>query len=273
MSRFAAFYETRNLFISTIGYKEPLSYEEWTKKPDDLKAAFLFVQFFNEILLAWDKADSLDFGDDSEGVSTILQYLEKQVSTMKYFRKDDPTKKATAEFRRQHPDEYIAKEQRMLEDDPKRFTPQYIYRVAYNCLYCICGHDRQRDKDIINNEVSLIVESDGEELNLLDIYADSTTSTDFVSEESEFNNEFWAIVEGAGMSAEKVMRYLLSGDKSDLRALTHRSKHYKDDPLRDVEVSIEDVDRIIEDLKSRFLELSANSYCGQYVAKMASMPI
>lgn len=267
MSAFAAFHDTRNLFIESIGYTEPLSYEEWKEKPEDLKAAFLFVQFYNTITLAWDKADSIDFGDDSEGVSTTLQYLRKIISDRQYFRKDDPTKKATAEFRRQNPDGYTTVERRLIDEDPKKFSPEYIYRVIYNCLYCICGHDRKRDKDIINNETSAIVMHDGEELNLFDTYVDTRSCVESVVENNTLEKEFWNIIEDTGMPAEKVMRYLLSQDKADLKALSSRNKHYKDDPLRDVEVSINEVQDIIEQLKEKFLSMPYDSYCGQYIAK------
>lgn len=268
MSSFAAFHDTRVLFIQSLGYKEPLSFEDWKAQPDDLKAAFLFVQFYNEITLAWDKADSLDFGDDTEGVSTVFQYLQKQVSNSQYFQKEDTTKKATAEYRRQHPDGFIIKEERKIEEDPSKFSPAYIYRVAYNCLYCICGHDRKCDKERMTNETSTIMMHDGEEFNVLDTFIDRKNCVESVVASTSLEKEFWSIIEDTGVSAEKVMRYLLSSDVADLKALNTRNKRYKDDPLRDVEVSIEAVEDIIKQLREKFLEMPHNSYCGQYISKM-----
>lgn len=272
MSELKAFYDAKAQFINSLEYTKLLSFEEWKEKPDDLKAAFLFVQFFNEIIFAWDKADSIDFGDDAEGVSTVLQYLGKQVKDIQYFRKDDPKKKASAEFRRNNPDGYFEKERRIIEENPSKFSSKYIYRVAYNCLYCICGHDRKCDKDIINNETSAIVMHNGEELNLFDSYVDNNSKVESIVSNNAFKKEFWDIIESEGASAEKVMRYLLSNNRSDLRALSASDKRYKDDPLRDVKVSIDDVQGIVEKLKEKFLSMSANSYCGQYISRMVSMP-
>lgn len=268
MSSFAAFHDTRLLFIESLEYTKPLSFEEWVQQPDDLKAAFLFVQFYSEITLAWDKADSLDFGDDTEGVSTVLQYLRKQVSTIHYFQKADTTKKASAEYRRSHPDGFIEVEERKIEEDRTRFSPGYIYKVAYNCLYCICGHDRKCDKDRMNNETSAVIMHEGEELNLFDTFVDRKHSVESVIESNSLESEFWSVIEDTGVSAEKVMRYLLSQDVSDLKALNTRNKRYKDDPLRDVEVSLESAEQIIKELRERFLAMSHNSYCGEYISKM-----
>lgn len=267
MSTFTAFHDTRNLFINALDYKEPLSFEEWKAKPDDLKAALLYVQFYNEITLAWDKADTIDFGDDGEGVSTILQYLRKNVCTIQYFQKDDPKKKANLEFRTKNPDGYITVERRMIEEDPSKFSPGYIYRVAYNCLYCICGHDRQCDKDRINNETSSIVtNSEGEERSVFDSYIDASKCVDTVLYSNDLEKEFWSVIEDTGMSAEKVMRYLLSQDPADLKALNSRNKRYKTDPLRDIEVSLDELDDILSELKDKFLSLPQSSSCGQYIS-------
>lgn len=271
MTRLAEFYNTRNLFIEYTGYKKPLSYEEWSHKPDRLKAGLLFVQFYNEITLAWMKADSLDFGDDAEGVSTILQYLEKQVSQVQYYCKDDLTKKATAEYRKHNPDGFVAIEKRMIDENPEKFSSSYIYRVAYNCLYCICGHDRKRDKDIINNEVSPIVNYNGEELNLFDTIPDKHGSAESMAEAASFESEFWAVINQLGTRAAKVMRYLLSQNTSDLKALSKRSKIYNLDPLRDVEVSLDEVDQILDQIRARFLELPANSTCGSYISTFSNL--
>ena len=237
MARIGAFYDTRKLYIDATGYDKTLSFEEWVENPDDLKAALLFVQFYNQIVLAWDKANTLDFIESEEGVTTILQYLQKNVEVIK--------------------------------NNPSRFTPAYIYKVAYNCLYCIC-HDRKCDKDRMSYETSSIVCYDGKELSLFDTMSDPKGDVIQSSESSEFEKEFWSVIEDAGMSAEKVMRYLLTNNEADLKALNCRCKRYKDDPLRDIEVSIESVDEIIEKLREKFLDMPADSECGKYIASLAS---
>jgi len=265
MSKFGAFYDAKILFTDYTSYTHPLSFEEWKSKPDQLKAALLFVQFYNEITLAWDKADSIDFGEDSEGVSTVLQYLQKQVSQLVYFKKDEPTKKAGIEFRRNNPEGFITVEKRTIEEDPKKFNPAYIYRVAYNCLYCICGHDRKCDKDRIENETSGIVVTNGEEFNLIDAVVDQSKCVELVAERNSFEAEFWSVIEDSGASTEKVMRYLLSHDPKDLKALDPSSELYTCDPLRDIEVSLAEVEDILNELRDKFLDMPISSECGQYI--------
>ena len=271
MSRFGAFFDTRSRFIEYTDYTEPLTFEEWKAKPDDLKAGLLFVQFYNEITLAWDKADSRDFGDDAEGVTTILQYLQKQVSHIQYYHKDDITKKAGIEFRRNNPNDYISVIHHYIEENPNKFSPEYIYKVAYNCLYCVAGHDRKRDKDKMDNEISNITNVDGEEGDLYDTIVDWSGSPESITLGLEFEKQFWDIIESEGDSAKRVMRYLLSNQKSDLRSLNSKSALYGLDPLRNVSVPFKDVDKIVNDLKDKFLDVPANSLCGHYISKFASI--
>ena len=274
MARFGAFRDTRNLFIEYTDYKKPLTFDEWKEKSDNLKAGLLFVQFYNEITLAWSKADSRDFGDDAEGVTTILQYLQKHVSDNQYFRKDEPTKKANIEFRRANPDGFITVERHLIEENPRKFAPGYIYKVAYNCLYCVCGHDRKRDKDIMENEVSQFVMHEGKEFDVLETdkkAADWTTCPEVVATQLELEKEFWNLVEDEGQTTEKVMRYLLSNEKSDLRVANKQSLNYMLDPLRDVSVPVKDVDRIVNNLRERLLDSSIHSRCGSYISQFKSV--
>lgn len=167
-----SFYDTKNLFKNYIQYNKPLSYDQWLALDDDHKAAALYVQFFDEIILAWNKAKSYD-GDDEEAVETVLQYLIKNVN--------------------------------ILKDQPKRFTARYIYRVAYNCLYCIC-HDRKCDKDRREFEVKAIqCDSEGKEYNLLDTFVSDKGTVDY-----EINRRvFWAIIENLDIDSAKLVDEIL----------------------------------------------------------------
>ena len=72
------FRETRKLYINYLQYTKPLSYVEWVALPEDHKAAALFVQYFDQIELAWYKAKSF-FTSEEDGVYTVMQYLMKNV--------------------------------------------------------------------------------------------------------------------------------------------------------------------------------------------------
>lgn len=263
MANMAAFYETRNCFCNFIDYTEPLSFDEWAKVPEDRKVAFLFVQFFKEITLAWDKANQFDFIEGEEGVTTVLQYLQKQVCDT--YIKGHPKKKVSKVYAAAHPDE--CEERHMIEEKPERFSPGYIYRTAYNAMYCIC-HDLKSVKDRWDFETDSVVMYDGKELSLFDTFADKGGSVADLHDSESFEDEFWSIIEDTGLSGEKVMRYLLSENKADLLKLSPSSRLYKQgDPLRDVEVSLERAEEIIAELKEAFLSLPKSSPCRAYISQ------
>lgn len=170
------FYETKVMFRDALGIYESLSYEEWLAFEPQDKAAALYVNFYSQITFAWYKCRSF-YGLEEDGVSTVLQYLQKNVP--------------------------------IIENDERRFTPNYIYRVAYNCMYCIC-HDIKRDRERWENETSNIVSvGENEEVNLFD-----TVKTE--SFESLFENEvvrihFWKVVESLGDDVVTFVDGILSG--------------------------------------------------------------
>ena len=210
-----AFNETRNLFSRFTQYTKPLSYEEWMEVPYSSKAAVLFVQFFDEITLAWYKTKSF-FVEEELGVETMVQYLEKNVP--------------------------------VIEKDPKRFKSSYIYKVAYNCLYCI-SHDIKRDIQRFESEVSNIVVCGEDELDLFDTVSKNE------SIESEINKkEFWSLIENMDLKTKKVIIHLLNGET--LNKSTKRSPMYEVDPLRDISVSVEEMEKIVAELKVKLAKFN-----------------
>ena len=210
-----AFNETRNLFSRFTQYTKPLSYEEWMEVPSSSKTAVLFVQFFDEITLAWYKTKSF-FVEEELGVETVVQYLEKNVP--------------------------------VTEKDPKRFKSSYIYKVAYNCLYCI-SHDIKRDIQRFESEVSNIVVCGEDELDLFDTVSKNE------SVESEIDKkEFWSLIENMDLKTKKVINHLLNGET--LNKLTKRSPMYEVDPLRDISVSVEEMEKIVAELKVKLAKFN-----------------
>jgi len=196
------FYETRNLFINYLGYSRPLSYDEWKILPSEDKAAALFVQFFEQITYAWYKQDTfLRYSTDEDGVSTALQYLQKNVP--------------------------------ILEKDPKKFTAAYIYRVSYNCLYCLC-HDIKIAKERAEKEMRNIVEGPDGPMDLFD-FLEAVCEDSPLSEEDRVH--FWELV-GDDETTLKIVDELL-GD---------HDKHKR--------ISEERRASIIEELKSKLAKFS-----------------
>lgn len=196
------FYATRNLFIEYLNYDAPLTFEEWLSVEDDRKAAVLYVQFFEQITLAWYKVRSF-YTDEEDGVETVLQYLIKNVS--------------------------------ILVSDSKRFTRAYIYRVAYNCLYCIC-HDLKRPRERFERECSNIQESQGEEFDLFDTIIDADIIACTCDSES-----FWAAIHQLRLPEDLLeFVYSLADAKSKPQDLDDRKRAVVA-KLREVLASYKDV--------------------------------
>jgi len=173
------FYVARDSFISYTFYKEPLSYSEWCKLPSGHKAAVLYIQFFDQVTLAWYKLKSV-YSVEADGVDEVLQYLQKNVEK--------------------------------IEKDEKRFTPAYIYKVCYNCLYCLC-RDPNRYKRAYENECSNIVGYGEDELDLFDIQVDKSDKYDEYCKDS-VREAFWKLIEDTDMDTKLVVAKLL-GDYID----------------------------------------------------------
>lgn len=101
------FQETKDRFMAATSFvRYPLTYDEWMSLVDELKAAALFVNFYAQIIVAWQKWDRTCYLEEEDAVGTVIQYIVKNVDKIK--------------------------------DDRKRYTPNYIYTVAYNALTGFC---------------------------------------------------------------------------------------------------------------------------------------
>lgn len=230
-----SFYETRDLFLEYTQYSAPLSFDEWSKLPEDennkdysqssecKKTAVLYLQFFPEIIAAWQMANSYDFIPAEDGVTIVLQYL----------RKNAPK----------------------IEQDSKRFTASYIYRVAYNCMYCIC-HDRICDKERWANETPNIVGYGDDQVDLFDLV--STDGQDPVLDKLEretIEALFWNEIKEAGPKAEKLAYYLLNQDNEYKKAIRPSSKKYIDE-LSAINLIDEEIEPLMEQLRSRLAKFA-----------------
>lgn len=186
---------TRDLFATYIDYNGPLSYAEWRDVADEHKAAALFCQFYDEITLAWYKIKS-PYSTEEDGVAETLQYLQKNVS--------------------------------VIAQDPSRFTSAYIYKITYNCLYCLCK-DPNRYKAVFENEMSNIVYGpDGDELDLFD----TAPAYDDYSSLEPVRDKIWKMIDreierrdnaepGSGKAFAIVVSELL-GDMLDFTGNYHK---------------------------------------------------
>lgn len=171
------FRDTRNLYLSAIPseFQFPLTYEAWLNADDEYKAVLLFVNFFNEIELAWYK-ERYSYVLEVDAVETVIEYLIKNVEKIKA--------------------------------EPKRFTPGYIYRVASNCIYCL--HEPQVAIDRNNLEVSNEVSVGDDVVNLFDL----APSEDDTYEVKQAKEAIWDIIDRMDPKARKVINQLINPDDS-----------------------------------------------------------
>lgn len=168
------FYTTRKILRDALNLSAPISYRRWMRIDDDMKAAALYVNFFDQITLAWYKTASV-YSSDSDGVSTILQYLQKNVAK--------------------------------IREDRSRYTPAYVYRVAYNCLFCLC-RDPNRHRRVYDNEVSNIRSCGDDTFDVFDTIP--SYDTDYHDRDVEDRDNFiWGVFKGTGSRFED-MQYVAS---------------------------------------------------------------
>ena len=219
MSEFAV---TKDLFVNYTNYTKPLSYDEWMSCPDDHKAAVLYCQFYDTITLVWYKLVSY-FVTEQDGVEEIIQYLDKNVTKIK--------------------------------EDSNRFTSSYIYKVAYNCLGCLCfGNRNKRMKGIADQEVYVLdtdddFDSDKNAFLACDGGMDS-------SHDDEQREMLWNLVESKGHDAVVVVAELL-GEEVDWTRFRKNSTKFKTISKWDhAKITDERRAEIIHDLKADLIKLS-----------------
>lgn len=96
-----AFFDTLVMFKKYLDNPAPYSYEQWRLFPEEQKTAALYVNFYNEIILAYRKNCS-KYATEEDCVSRLCQYLNRNVP-------------------------HIIRE-------PNRYNEAYIYTVATNSI-------------------------------------------------------------------------------------------------------------------------------------------
>lgn len=172
------FYETRKIYREYLNFTSPYTFEQWMNLPQDHKAVALYVNFFDVIVSAWYKTKSF-YASEQEGVETICQYLLKNVPIIE-------------------------------ASEGKKYNPKYIYRVAYNCLYCI-SHDRLCDKLKWELETSNICNGPDGEIDMFDSFL---SDPEVFEDEKYFDRvRFWKVIESVSPDAMIICGQMLDGGK------------------------------------------------------------
>lgn len=198
------------------GYPKKLTYEEWNKAEAEDKAALLYVRFFKEVTLAWCNSTvthGIVYVTQEDGISTVLQYLMKNVDK--------------------------------ISEDPKRFTPQYIYTVCYNCLRSLV-RTRNTDKHRSTHDIPHKYTEGDVSVDLFDL----VPSDDDDLETAEIKEAVWEIIHHMGPKAEKVVNHIIN-PKDTLKRVSKKTSAGKLDRLADISVSEEEYEEIVAELKVR----------------------
>ena len=217
------FRETRNLYLSALsGFTFPLTYNAWLNADAEYKAVLLFVNFFDQIELAFYKT-RFSFVLEEDAVSQVNVYLMKNVP--------------------------------FIEADESRFRASYIYTVAANCLRSLTYIERDinREKFETPNEVNL-----GD--STVDLF-DLTPSQDDTYEEAQAKDAVWAIIDKMDPKARKVINQLINPDES-LSKTRNKDDLLADVSVSQAEVSkiIEDIRAELAPFAKYFLPVKEETY-------------
>lgn len=215
---YSPFISTKKMFREyLVGYSYPLTYEAWIKADEEDKAALLFVNFYNQITLAYSNVVTkynADYIIAEDAVSNILGVLIKNSTIL--------TEKA---------------------DGGKRFTQGYFYSVCWGCIFSMVRSvaTQKRNEHELSNE--LVDDDGGVSVNLFDL----APSVDDTYEVRQAKEAIWDIIAHMGPKAEKVVNHLINGDT--LKAVRKSSSEYSIDRLADVSVTPSEYEAILNTLQ------------------------
>ena len=128
---YSPFISTKQMFREyLVGYSYPLTYETWVAADEEDKAALLFVNFYNQITLAYSNVVTkynADYIIAEDAVSNILGVLIKNSNIL--------TEK---------------------DDGSKRFTQGYFYSVCWGCIFSMVRSiaTQKRNEHELSNELT-----------------------------------------------------------------------------------------------------------------------
>lgn len=214
----SAFKETLRLFKNYTGYTGPMSFDLWSHLQEDYKAAVLFVQFYNQILLAYYKLRT-PAAIEEDCVEEVIQYLIKNVP--------------------------------IIEENPARFSPKYIYRISWNAIYCksvdpYSGQTAQNSW--FNNTTSPYIETDEGESCIFDFVRFNDDDMDDVVRKEKF----WSVVHKVGEDLGDEAQYVINNICGGCATGGSFRKNMK--------VSEKRRRAILDEIRARIIELVGDTY-------------
>lgn len=203
------FTETYKCLSNQINYHgTDMKYKTWLKKQPDLKAAFLYVNFYQAVQSAWQKKKQFEYIDEAEAVSLCLQYLQKNVKKM--------------------------------EQDEKRYTSSYVHVVCMNCLSSL--HWRKCDRKRYENETSTTVFTAEGEFDLTSVMA-SNHVEHYNTPEFEYGckDTLGFVHNCMGLRYEKLAYCLINN--SSTRKVSKSNRNFNSNPFS--KVGIKDSEKVV----------------------------
>ena len=212
---YSPFISTKQMFKDYLtGYSFPITFETWLAADEEEKAALLFVNFYDQIILAFSKSNA-EYVLAEDAVSTILMVLTKNATILQ-----------------------------TVKDGKKRFTPNYFYTVAWGAFYSLVRSvaNKARNDHEICSEIEY---SDSDiSVNLFDF----VPSYDDTYELRQAKEAVWDIIAHMGPKAEKVVNHLINS-KDTLHKVSKSSSEYNSDRLADVSVTPSEYEGILAALR------------------------
>lgn len=177
-----AFRDTKDFFATLIVQKFPMDHEQWCSIPEDKQAAALFVNFFHEIEMAWNRCRNI-YTDEEDAVHVLITSLMHNTP--------------------------------IIRDNPKRYSEAYIYRVAYNAILGLTRNYKKAKARLDNTICSTVFDCDneGSDVNGFDTLSDKNAVNDPESEFRAMQSEIWDVIANLDEDQTALVDNILSGTK------------------------------------------------------------
>jgi len=177
-----AFRDTKDFFATLIVHQFPMDYEQWCSISEDKQAAALFVNFFHEIEMAWNRCRNI-YTEEEDAVHVLIASLMHNTP--------------------------------IIRDNPSRYSGAYMYRVAYNSILGLTRNYKTAKARLENTICSTVFDCDneGSDVNGFDTLSDMNAINDPESEFRAMQSEIWNVIANLDEDQTALVDNILSGAK------------------------------------------------------------
>ena len=183
------FRQTRNMLVNSLQI-DKLSYDDWSERPNDQKAVLLFVNFYEQIELAWYKVRG-EHTYEEDGVSEALNTCSYLCGLSLKSGKSGVSK-----------------------INKNSYTPNFIFTAMKNAFNSL-NYERKSTRSQYqhpNDEITVCSQysnnSDGDDLDLFQFVGDRTDTVSVIE-----SNNFWSLIEDMDLDTQEVVDRLINGER------------------------------------------------------------